>query len=234
VVLLLIPLIHLVYLVSRDTLASLNNSPNAWESELTAYISADSNSQLPQNPVVVVGGKRVKLWPELAEVLAPRPVLMRGLGDAIVDDIIHHYVRLVGFYQPETVVFLPGNSEFHIRDDKSAIDLVQGIQELEKIDRNHEVTRQLVVFAPLKTPLHPGDDGRIEETTQRLQAWAAGKPRVIIIDANALLSDTEGRPRPHYYRSDGVNLNDRGYLRLSMLLLDALEAVSPTTSQPAT
>ncbi len=235
VVLILIPLVHLVYLVSRDTLASLNHSPNAWDRELAAYVSADSQSQLPEKPVVVVGGKRVRLWPGLAEVLAPREVLMRGLGDAIVDDIVHHYERLIGFYRPEIVVFLPGNSEFHIRDDKSPADLLAGVQELAAIDSSHQVTRHLVIFAPLKTPLHPGDDNRIDETAMRLKAWAKDYPRVILIDANPLLTDADGRPRPHYYRSDGVNLNEQGYLRLSMLLADALETAPPTaTGQPAT
>ena len=227
VVLILIPLVHLVYLVSRDTLAALNNSPSAWDSELAAYDRIDSRSQLPESPVVVVGGKRVRLWPGLAQTLAPRPVLMRALGDAIVDDIVYHYTRLIGFYRPETVVFLPGNSEFHIRDDKSAADLVAGIQELAGVDRSHHVTRHLVIFVPLKTPLHPGDDDRIEETARRLQDWAASDPRVIIIDANPLLSDIDGRPRPHYYRSDGIHPNEQGYLRLSMLLLDALADAAP-------
>lgn len=231
VVLILIPIVHLVYLVSRDTLASLNNSPDAWESELADYASSDNRRQLPDKPVVVVGGMRVKLWPGLDDLLAPHPVLMRGLGDAIVDDIIYNYVSLIGFYRPEAVVFLPSHSEFHVRDDKSASDLVEGIQELAAIDGKHRESRQLVIFTPLKTPLYPGDDQRIDEVITHLQTWAQDKPRITVLDANALLTDPEGRPRPHYFRSDGVHLNEHGYLRLSLMLMDAI--APPAASPPA-
>ena len=125
-VLLLIPVVHLVYLVSRDTVATLNSSPDAWAEEIDAYARQDRASKLPENPIVVVGGRRVKLWPGLEDLLSPMPVLMRGLGDATVDDLIHNYERLIGFYRPETVVLLPSSSEFHIRANKDADDLARG------------------------------------------------------------------------------------------------------------
>ncbi|HEY6130613.1 MAG TPA: hypothetical protein VIV27_01275, partial [Halioglobus sp.] len=93
-VLLLLPIVHLTYLVSRDTMESLNHSPNAWAREVSTYVMADNRMQLPLNPIVVVGGQRVKLWHNLEDQLAPRPVLMRGLGDAIVEDITFHYDQL--------------------------------------------------------------------------------------------------------------------------------------------
>ena len=59
-VLLLIPVVHLVYLVSRDTVATLDSSPNAWASELEAYAKLDRANPHPKDPIVVVGGRRVK------------------------------------------------------------------------------------------------------------------------------------------------------------------------------
>ncbi len=39
-----------------------------------------------------------------------------------------------------------------------------------------------------------------------------------------MLSNGGGRrPRPDYFRSDGVNLNEAGYLRLSLLLQARIE-----------
>ncbi|WP_197484270.1 hypothetical protein, partial [Halioglobus sp. HI00S01] len=72
----------------------------------------------------------------------PKPVLMRGIGDAIVDDIVYHYDDLIGYYQPETVIFLPSVTEFHIRDNKSAEDLAEGIAELVTTDEQVHITQQ--------------------------------------------------------------------------------------------
>jgi hypothetical protein len=202
---------------------TLDASPDTWTRELNAYASEDARTRQPVAPIVVVGGHRVRLWQNLEDVLAPRPVLMRGLGDAIVEDITYNYSRLVGFYQPDTVVLLPGNSEFHIRDNKSAEELTAAITELAKLDGSFQTTRHLYIFAPIKTPLHRKDDPVIEKTTRLLTAWADDETRVTILDANPLLAGPNGKPNPSFYRSDGVNLNEHGYLRLSVLLRTQVE-----------
>ncbi len=229
--LLLIPIVHLTYLVSRDALASMDASPEVWAAELAAYERADQASALPNNPVEIIGGHRVKLWRGLDDALAPRPVLMRGLGNATVDDITYHYERLVAFYRPQSLVFLPGDSEFHLRAAKDADTLFQGIRRLVSMDRKHRPGGFIYIFAPLKTPLHPGDSEKVAETTRLLQDWASKIPRVHILDANSLLNNPAGEPDPTYFRFDGVNLNEHGYLRLSVMLKHALESAEMLASR---
>ncbi|MFV8819261.1 hypothetical protein [Haliea sp. E17] len=231
-VLLFVPIVHLVYLVSQDTLASLNASPEAWADEMAAYQRQDEGTPLPNGPVEIIGGHRVKLWEGLDNVLAPQPVLMRGLGNATVDDILYYYPRLVGYYRPQTLVFLPGDSEFHIRDAKAADELFNGIRQLAETDQKLRPEGHFYVFAPLQTPLHPEDRAKVAETTRLLSDWAADQPGVSILDANPLLSAVDGKPDPTYFRFDGVNLNEHGYLRLSMLLKTALEAQNPPKTGP--
>lgn len=228
-ILLLVPIVHVTYLMSGEVLASLDASPEVWTPELDAYIKLDRATELPKDPIVVVGGRRVKLWSGLDDLLAPRAVLVRGLGDATVTDITHHYERLIGYYQPHSLVLLPSNSEFHIRDNKSAEELVAAIRKLTKLDAAHGITRQIYVFSPLKTPLHPRDDNKIDRTTQLLNTWADTEDRVTIIDANPLLSSKNGSARAGFFRNDGVNLNDEGYLRLSFLLRQQVAVDNPAT-----
>ncbi len=233
-ILLLLPIVHLAYLMSRDTMETLDASPEAWAREINAYAAADALHHLPTDPIVVVGGHRVRLWQGLEDLLAPRPVLMRGLGDAIVEDITYNYLRLVGYYQPDTVVLLPGNSEFHIRDNKSPEDLAGAIAELIELDGSYGITRHFYIFTPLKTPLYPRDNPIIDQTTRLLRAWAGSDERVTILDANALLCGVDGSAKPDFYRSDGVNLNEHGYLRLSLLLSTQIEADAIRTQELAT
>ncbi len=222
-ILLLIPIVHLTILVSREALATLNSSPTVWNGELDVYARADRLVERAMDPIVVVGGRRVLLWRGVEELLAPRSVLMRGLGDATVNDITFHYQRLIGFYQPETVVLLPSNSEFHIREMNSADELVRKIRELVELDLSHRKSGHFYVFAPLNTPLYPEDQAKIEDVTRQLKSWAADKPQVDILDANIFLCDENGAAKPGYFRPDGVNLNDLGYSRLSILLLTQVE-----------
>jgi hypothetical protein len=222
-VLLLIPIIHLTYLVSREMMASMDISPTAWAKEVDAYTRLDQSMQLPADPVVVIGGRRVKLWRGLEALLAPQPVLMRGLGDATVDDLTHYYSELIGCYRPYAVVLLPSISEFHLRDNKSAQQLAASIRRLVELDLSYEITRQFYVFTPIKTPLFPADNAKVNEVSAALKQWAATDERVQILDANALLASSNGSPNPDFYRIDGIHLNEHGYLRLSLLLQDRME-----------
>ena len=44
-----------------------------------------------------------------------------------------------------------------------------------------------------------------------------------MLDPNPLLAVGNGVPNPDFFRPDGVNLNEQGYLRLSVLLKNSLQ-----------
>jgi len=46
---------------------------------------------------------------------------------------------------------------------------------------------------------------------------------VIVLDSSDVLATRDGNADPRFFRNDGVNLNQAGYLRLSLLLRDQLE-----------
>ena len=217
-VLLLLPILHLILLVSQEMAANLDHSPTAWEGEVNAYTEAYLARSLPGAPIIVIGGRGVKLWKGLEDILSPRPVLMLGLGDATVDDIAHYHSQLIGHYRPSAVVLLPGNSEFHVRDNKSATELVDAIRELIELDHSYQAARQFIVFVPVKNPLYPQDYTTIDKVAQLLARWAVTQPQVSVINANPLLAQKGGSPNPDFFRLGGSNLNEHGYLRVSLLL----------------
>ncbi len=221
-VLLVLPLVHLAWLMAGETLALLDGSPEVWDAQVEAYNRNVVVEELPLDPLVVVGGRLVTLWPGLVTLLSPRPVLMRGVGDATVDDISHHYQSLIGLYRPATVVLLPGNSEFRIRDNKSPAELLQAIENLVALDSAHGHTRHFYIFSPLATPLFPSDRPKLLAASALLQDWARTQVAVSVIDPNPLLARIDGRPDPRFFLSDGIHLNDEGFLRLSLLLQQAL------------
>ena len=225
-ILLCLPVLHLAWQVADDFQAYLDPSPETWAEDMNAIVEADETLPLPANPVLVVGGRRVSLWQDLPAMLAPHPTLLRGLGDATVEDITHYYDRLIGFYRPDIVVLLPSYADLHLRDNKTAGELLEAVRELVDLNRQHLASAKVCVIAPVKTPLHPGDDARIDAMSSALGAWAATESGVIAIDANPLLAAADGRPDPALYRGDGVNLNEQGYLRLAMVLRETLGSSS--------
>ncbi len=67
-ILLLIPLIHLAYLMSGEMLATLEVSPQAWAAEVEAYAQADQSTKLP---VAAGAGHRRAAGKALARTRGP-------------------------------------------------------------------------------------------------------------------------------------------------------------------
>lgn len=222
--LLLLPVVHFAWVVGSEHAQRQTPGPEVWQAEVDAYTREAQPRSLPADPVVVAGGRQVKLWSSLDRLLAPRPVLMRGLGDATLDDILYHYGDLIGYYRPQSLILLLGNSEFQHRDDKEPAELLQAVQQFVATDREHRPYGQLYLIGPIKTPFYPEDHRRIAQANSILAAWAAGEPRVTHIDPAPVLEDSSGNPDGSYFRPGGQYLNPQGYLRLGVLLRAALEA----------
>jgi hypothetical protein len=226
VVLIALPLLHLLYAVSKGAANYLEPGPEVWADSLQRIIDSDMQATLPDRPVLVVGGQRVRLWRELPDRLAPRATLLRPLGDATIDDIAFYYDRLIGHYRPDTLVIVPGYAELHLRDSKSPEAFVESARRLLRLDTDYGVTRRRVLLAPILMPLHPEDNHRIEAMAAGTKALEQELPDLLVLDPNTILTRADGRPNPDYYLSDGINLNNEGYARVTLMLEQALGVAS--------
>lgn len=224
VLLIAIPVVHLVYNVSIGARQYMDPTPDAWASQLREIIRADEKLSLPEKPILIVGGQRVRLWRDLAEALAPQPTLLRPLGDATIEDLTYHYDRLIGHYRPDTLVIFPGYADLHLRDSKTPEAFERAVLELLAVDAGYGKTRMRILLTPLLMPLHPEDAQRIRAMATIAQGLAQKVPKLLVLDPNSLLVRADGRPNPDYYMSDGINLNNQGYARITLLLEQAIDS----------
>lgn len=213
-----LPLVHFVYIVSNGMSTYLNPSPMVWNPEIAAIVERDLSAVVPEKPIVVIGGQRVRLWNELPASLLPRPTLMRPLGDATLEDLAFHYDRLVAFYRPEILVVFPGYADLYLRDQKGPEDFKLRLRELLKLDEDYGASNWRYVIAPIQMPLHTEDSDRIRAIVEQIRFLGEELPDLTIIDPNPILAGSDGLPNPAFYRGDGVNLNPNGYARLSLML----------------
>ena len=221
-ILLCLPLVHLAYIVARDLTLYLDPSPEVWNPQMAVLVKTDMRSSLPERPVLVAGGQRVRLWDDLPARLLPRSTLMRPLGDATLEDVTYHYDRLVGYYRPDVLVLFPSYGDLHLRDDKTAEDYERALKALLKLDASYGSSTRRYVVSPVQMPLHPEDAARVAAMVEAGKRLAASIPDLTVIDPNPLLARVDGRPDPAFFRGDGINLNDEGYARVSLLLREAM------------
>jgi len=223
-VLLCIPLIHVAFILSKDIGSYMDPSPEVWNRDIADLIEDDLGTTLPENPVVVIGGHRVRLWTDLPATIAPRETLLRPLGDATLEDLSHHYNRLAGFYRPDILVVFPGYADLHLRDEKTPRDFEESARALLEMDEEYGSSQWRYMIAPVQMPLHPKDQPRIAKINDRLKALSQELPDLTVIDPNPFLSRVDGSPNPEFYRGDGINLSPAGYARISLLLSTELKS----------
>ncbi len=217
-VLLCLPLVHLAYLgvQMRQTLA--NPDPAVWQDQLQDIIDGDQGASLPAAPIVATGGLSVRLWKDLPDAVAERPTLLRPLGGASIEDLTHHYNRLIGYYRPSVLIVMPSYEELHLRKKKNTESLVTALRALLERNLALAVTSRRYVVMPVKTLLHPDDGPRIDAMTAAARNLVRSMPLTTVLDPNPLLAGRDGRPNPDYFALDGINLNEGGYAQLSALV----------------
>ncbi len=222
--LLCLPIIHFTFLLSRDLTRYFDPSPMVWNKEIAELARSDLDAKIPKDPIVVIGGHRVRLWKNLPASLLPRETLLRPLGDATLEDLTYHYDRLAAFYRPDILVVFPGYADLHLRDEKSPEDFEASTRALLNLNEEYGASSWRYVIAPVQMPLHPDDNARIRRIGEVLSTMAADIPDLTIINPNPTLKGLDGLPNPEYYRGDGVNLSPAGYARISLLLATEIKA----------
>ncbi|WP_439107103.1 hypothetical protein [Congregibacter sp.] len=195
-----------------------------WNKEIAELARSDLDAKIPKDPIVVIGGHRVRLWKNLPASLLPRETLLRPLGDATLEDLTYHYDRLAAFYRPDILVVFPGYADLHLRDEKSPEDFEASTRALLNLNEEYGASSWRYVIAPVQMPLHPDDNARIRRIGEVLSTMAADIPDLTIINPNPTLKGLDGLPNPEYYRGDGVNLSPAGYARISLLLATEIKA----------
>ncbi len=226
-VLLLLPVAHFVFLVADDYRDILNPDPRVWENEVMAIELRQRINPPPEHPLVVIGGRQVKLWRGLERTLSPMPVVKAGIGSATTDDLLYYFDRLVTPHRPSAVVMVPGPGDFILRDSKSPEQFVLMLKGLAGYVAKLEGQPHFYVFALSKWPRYPEHWHTVTAVNELLGDWAASDERVSLLDARPVVLQLRGQPTGATFRSDGVNFNSWGYTQMSLLLRQRMETDFP-------
>jgi hypothetical protein len=233
VVLLLLPVIHFVLMLANDLRSILDPEPTVWESEVSSLELRNSLNPPEALPLVIIGGRQAKLWRGLDNVLLPMEVVNNGVGSANVDDVLFFFDRLVRPFEPRAVIMVPGPSDFMLRDHKSPEEFMLMIKGLANYVTRMDSKPHFYVLTLNKWPRFPRFWATVDAANNALERWAEGRPDVTLIDTRAAFEQARGLPVRQVFRADGINLNDWGYMQLSLLLRQQLEADYPHFYQAA-
>jgi len=186
--------------------------PKRFASEIAAF--ADQDPEI--GGIVFTGSSNIRLWPHLKEDFPGLPVINRGFGGCLANDLIVYFQTVVARHEPKLIVTYAGGNDLEekltiqeVCDDYTKF-LMMTHERLPKA----RIILNSVKIAPRRVLQIP----QVDELNQRLKAWAAGKDWLRFLDSSSYLADSLHQPIPAYFGDDHLHLTTAGYAKWQAIL----------------
>lgn len=178
------------------------------------------NSARSQAVIVFVGSSIFHRWTNLAQQMAPLPVLNRAVDGTQTADMLRMLDSDVLASRPKVIVYYCGSNDVDAGEPAARIfDRIR--QFVARVATTLPETR--IVFVSINRAPEKRDLWNIVDTVNRqVEAYAAGTKRLQYVDVNPILFNRDGTPRIELYLSDQLHFRPAAYEELARLLKPVL------------
>jgi lysophospholipase L1-like esterase len=196
--------------------------PDAWRKSIHRFETDDKVNPPAPGGIVFVGSSSFTFWSTMAQDLAPLPVINRGFGGAMIEDVIRYIDRIIIPYQPRAVVLFAGANDIvgpRAKSPKHVAELFRTF-----VGRVHENLPEALIFYIAITPTPAGWKWwpSAKETNRLISQIVSSDPRLRFIDLSDVLLSTDKLPERSLYGSSR-HLNELGYERWTSSIKPILE-----------
>jgi lysophospholipase L1-like esterase len=166
--------------------------------------------------IVFTGSSSIRLWSSLKEDFPGLPVVNRGFGGAVSNDLIVYFETVVARHEPKLLVTYSGGNDLH---EKLSVD--EAFADYTKfLGMAHERFPQIhIILTSVKiAPRRADQIPKVHALNERLEAWCAGKSWMRFVDSTSYLADPQAAPDPAYFVDDNLHLNQAGYAKWKEIL----------------
>ena len=189
-----------------------NPNPRRWEGDIKKFESQDEKTPPPASPILFVGSSTTRFW-KVNEAFPNLPVLNRGFGGSETSDLLFYFDRVVAKYHPRQIVFYCGDND--LADGKSADQVSGDIAQFINNCRQQVPAAKLVMIAVKPCPLRWKLIGEVHQVNTEMAKLTESRPGDVFVDIGPQLLGPDGKPKPEFFRIDGLHLSDKGYGILS-------------------
>lgn len=192
--------------------------PARFAKEIAKIDAADAASPPVKGGIVFTGSSSIRMW-KLNEAFPDLPVLNRGFGGSVSNDLLVYGDKVVYRYEPKILVIYTGGNDLH--GNAKAKPPLPGLSPQEVLadytkflTQVHERLPQtrVLVHAVRTGPVRLAELTQAEEFNALLKAWCADKPWIRWFDVPAALVKEGNAPRSEgFYLKDRLHLNPEGY-----------------------
>lgn len=186
--------------------------PERFAKEIAAFASQEAE----KGGIVFTGSSSIRRWTTLKTDFPDLPVLNRGFGGSVSNDLIVHADTVVFRHEPKVLVVYTGSNDLNAKltvqeafeDYTKFLNLVH-----ERLPNTRVVVNAVKISIKRLTQIP-----QVHELNQKLEAWTKDKTWVRYVDSCSYLADAKGQPIRDYYVDDLLHLSPSGYAKWTGIL----------------
>jgi lysophospholipase L1-like esterase len=192
--------------------------PGRFAKEIAKFDSEDAAKSPAKGGIVFTGSSSVRMW-KVNEAFPDLPVLNRGFGGSVTNDLVTYAEKVVLRYEPKILVVYVGGNDIHgnakakpplpgLSPEEVLADYTKFLNLVHEKLPNTRVLVQAVRSGPVRIEELP----QAEKFNGLLKAWCADKPWIRWFDVpKSLVKEGNAPVSEDLYLKDRLHLNEEGY-----------------------
>lgn len=208
-------LVLLALIIVFRSFAATNESTTAspaslpFESDFHAFEAADRTNSTFRGGVLFVGSSIFRQWTNVAEMMAPLPVLNRAFGGSRTGDQLLRFDQAVLPYAPKIIVYYCGSNDLKAGDAPEAI--FERFKSFSQRVQKALPKARLLFVSSTRAPDRIAKWEPVNRYNRLVSEYCTAAPNHTFIDVNPVLFDQNGNPRLELYQADQLHLLQGGY-----------------------
>lgn len=187
----------------------------------SAEIETFAREEPEQGGIVFTGSSSIRRWTTLKDDFPGLPVLNRGFGGSVANDLIAHADIVVFRHKPKLLVTYTGSNDLNA--NLSVQEVFEDYTKfLNLVHQRLPGTRVIVTSVKIAIK-RISQIPQVHELNRKLLKWTTGKGWVRYVDTTSYLADTMGQPIREYYVDDLLHLSPSGYAKWTEILTPVLK-----------
>jgi len=202
-----------------------------FEPEFRAFAEADRAHPPAPHGILFVGSSIFRQWSNVAEMMAPLPVLNRAFGGSRTQDQLDRFDQVVPPYTPHVIVYYCGSNDLKAgaTPEDPAVIFARFRAFSERVRTTLPQTH-LIFVASFRSPDRVTRWEQVDHYNALARAYCATTPYRHFIDLNPVIVNANGSPRLELFREDKLHYLPPAYADFAQRIKPMLERIWGATS----
>ena len=199
--------IVILYFLINGT--AYSQTKHAYWDDVQTIKNYDKIYKPPAHPVLFVGSSSIRKWDNVQQVFANYNALNRGIGGAVINDIIYYADDLIFAYQPKQIVIYVGENDL-VAESETADTVLNRTIKLFRLIRAKLPDVPIAYISLKPSPSRDKFQGKAIKANLLIKQFLASQQNAAFIDIFPQMLQN-GKSRPELFVADMLHMKPEGY-----------------------